>query len=395
MQQQLVRASDIRTLDYVRVTAVGSFEKCPRAWVDAVFHQLDGPPNKYALIGTAVHKVIESYLKGEFELIDFNTLHIPYLIANGVSPEECGNVHRYLLTLEPWRHAAMVVEDEFVIRVPGFVLPIMGHRDVVFNTDTGSIKITDHKTNRYYRDADWWKVQFQPLLYAYDARRRWPHAKNVWYEIGYVNLGATVHWLTTPEDDAFVESELARIWQRMEHHSEQQDFPEKFNEGCGYCWRREVCPTFQGELSSLKTSFLDSVADKPLTERYLWAQSVRKAAEKLEEELKQQIIEAVEKSGGALESDTHTVSMKRGELRRAKFRQTWNAIANFLVEHPELSERAWQMMEDVFSVKVTGIDQLCKAVPELEDAARGSIFTIQGSPSLSVKPKRVVSITTD
>ncbi len=369
MSQSIVPVTDITSLSHVRVTGVGGYRECPKAWVTRTFELVPERKSPYAAVGTSVHAVIEAYLRKQHDGPDdprWGEQEVT-LRAAGVRDSEIENLRGYIRSLEEWRDSVIVIEHEFKLEMPGFGLPIMGHQDVVFALADGALMIVDHKTNRKYADQSWWAKQFQPRLYAWAARKLWPQYHNVWYQIGYVNLGTVVRWQTSPSDDEATEHELRAIWEEMLAHNQLQDFPERFNDGCGWCPLHRSCATFSGELDRVREGFLSSVADQPLAERYLWAQRVRKAAEQLEGNLKKEILEQMElTSGEALEGEGVRLVRALGTKRTAPFSAVWAKVRGAAEVDPDFEQAMVGEVDKIFSVRVTGLDDVAKRVPMLK-----------------------------
>ena len=369
---------DVRTLPHVRVTGMATFQKCPASWAVRTFATAPQRDSPYARIGTAVHLVVERFLKRRFELEQWYEQY-NYLRSEGVSTVEVNNVYEYLLTLKGWRDSVIACEHEFNLRMENFGLPIQGHMDAVFLVEDG-LMILDHKTNRHFQPKDWWAQQFQPLLYSWAARKLWPnYAKQVHYQIGYVNLGTTVTWTTGLQDDAQLEATMASIWREMEECSNTQFFPQRVNEDCGYCPIREQCSTYRNELSTLLESFTASVAERPLPEQLLWITAVRKAAERAEEDIKQRMADQIKNAGGVLAHGQHEFKLKYGTRRVADYTEVRLALADVMAHDPESVDIIADLAPAIFSVKVGGLEALAKSVPKLRPVVGALLREVQNN----------------
>ncbi len=393
-KHQLVERPDVRLLDHVRVTSIKHFKECPRSWANAVFGTIEGigigarvtagpseNANKYSRIGTAVHLATEHYLRGFYDVDNDEhwSAWADYLKGQETPPEEIKNARTYIMSLRDEKPNVIALEVELEMNIPGFEKRILGHIDVVYKSEmTNGIKVQDHKTNRSYNDRAWWRQQMQPRLYSYGARRRWPDHTLLQYEIGYANLDSRVTWETSPSEDDDLEVELADIWKQMVHYSETGIFPEKQNENCGWCPLAASCPTFNATMRGLKESFLAMIEVSPLEDVYGFVRGVRAAAEKyegiVEEKLREKLRDSSSQSLAGHEFEVYT---EQGKRRAADFHPVWEAIATYLYEHPECGAGVRELLPDLFTVKVGGVDKLAKRYPLLGERV---------SPHLTEKP---------
>jgi hypothetical protein len=350
---------DVTKLDGIRVTAWATFDKCPRRWAAGRFGEIPPSENKYTLIGTAVHAVIENYLRYQFELEDFPRT-IKYLEYYGVNEQEQENLYTYLESLEDMRARAFAIEHEFFLQVPTVTVPIPGHIDVAYQLEDTSILIQDHKTNRRFKGAEWWSQQDQPRMYAWGARQQWP-GYEIYYEIGYVNQDRRVRWRTTPEDDEEIEASLQRRWRKMLACSELRVFPERFNDDCGYCPLRSNCKTYNRELSN----FLDSLNGRQsvnLIEELRYLEKIRKVADDAIETIETELIAQALASTEPIEVDDHLVSVEYSSRRHV---DAWELLQR--TQHPGFPQLTTDEFLALFSAKVGGVDRIKKRYPQIAE----------------------------
>lgn len=362
----------------------------------------------YARIGTAVHSIVEQFLRGDRDLTDEQDIGNArvFLAAEGLPAKEIDLCLKYCEDLRPWRPAihrtdhtvyppTPAVEHEFLLQMPGFGTWIKGHMDAVFaSPDKEWLKIVDHKTNRTADSESWWTEQFQPLLYSWAARQLWPGYKEYWYEIGYVNLGKRVTWQTTEDHDNKLIERMSGIWARMYEMSVTGVFPAIFNDHCGWCPIRDGCTVFRQHMEMMYDNFSRSVADQPLAARYLLAQQIRKAAEKVEAELKGELELQFKETGKALTTlDGYTISYGKPRMtRRLEFSQLWVAIQEPMNADLELAMKVYDLAPELFTVKITGVDALLRERPELYPIVAPLIRLTPGARSLIVKPAQEVEL---
>lgn len=355
------QAFDVRSLDSIRVTAWSTFDKCPQRWAASRFGIVGPSDNKYTRIGTAVHAVIEAYLRWQFELSQFDR-SVRYLTHHGVSDDEQENLREYLETLSDVRPRVFAIEHEFYLQAPGIDVPIPGHMDVVYQEEDRSLVIRDHKTNRRYKSADWWSQQDQPRMYSWGARQQWP-GYDIHYEIGYVNLNRVARWTTSRADDLAMSEVLQRRWRNMVACSDMRAFPEVFNDDCGFCPLRSGCRTYNAEMNAFLDQFLSGSLNKmSIIDRLQYLERIRKVADDEIGELERELAVRALAEGGRAVVDGRLVSLEYSSRRAV---DAWELIQATQREgFPQLTTEEFVSL---FTAKVGGVDKLLKRYPHLED----------------------------
>lgn len=378
----------------IRTTSVAVFEQCPASWYHRTIMPLLNPDmpetqNKYAKIGTTVHSVIEAFLRGE--VTNDPDVYRVLLYDAGATETEVENLQRYLDHLGELNPAetCLAIEQEWKFKVDFVGLPLHGHIDAVFGLGD-TLLIVDHKTNRRYQNVEYWSNGNQPLMYAWAARKLWPQFKRVRFRIGYVNLGEDVEWETSKLDDVALEAKLTEVWTCMAGYFRQNFFPYHVNEGCCYCPMRNECPEFESALKTLRNSFVSAVQEQTPEERYVWITDVLKCGEAIRDQLKQEIVNnALEQSGGEdtfVQTPNAVLKVSRGKRRAVNFLDLNDLIAKLSVEVPSLPELLREYAENIFTVKVTGLDLMLKARPELAAWFKQVIYDKPNSEyTLSIK----------
>jgi hypothetical protein len=235
-------------LHVMRVTSLAHFLECPRSWKEQVLGEVIKRPSKAAIIGTAVHYMIECFLRRDFDL--HNPSAQPYweaLQLSGISLKEQKNLAGYLKLIEPYRELVVVLEHEFTLPLHDDAWMMRGHIDALIASEDGGILILDHKTNRNYESSEVWARKIQPIAYAYAARKTFPNIDpdNFWFEIGYVNQGATVRWRTDPVLDQYLERLYREAWEEFEVYERRNEWPERLSDGCKWCPLTSRCYAYQ------------------------------------------------------------------------------------------------------------------------------------------------------
>lgn len=351
----------LHQLEFVRVTSLKLFEQCPHTWAFRYLNEGEQKRSKYGEIGTAVHLVIEHFISAMFGG-DSNENTVADALQK-VPEEETEPLMNYLNALTGLTEGKLIaLEYEFTLNMPGVGPAIRGHMDAIFENKDGTIVILDHKTNRSYDTKVWWSKQLQPLLYAWAARKLWP-GRPVMFCIGYVNLGKCVPWLTEPEDDAYLERRIARIWESMQEYASVGSWPQTFNEHCKYCPIKDTCGEHRHALTSLKDTFMNRVGMKTAGERYVWLQCVIDTASAMAEELKEQLIAEAQENEGVLQHGPHRFTTSFSERRQITPTDVISAIWD-----AGMNPQAILYSDDVdkiFSAKVTALDKLCIKYPKL------------------------------
>lgn len=386
---ELVRANSIRVLPSVRVTSVAHLAKCPRSWRAQITMPGELAPSKrdspYATMGTAVHKVVEHHLRGDN--IDRNAANL-FLAQAGVSEIERDKMWDYINTLSEanYPQRALAIEDEFVARAPGMDVVIIGHRDLVVREPDGGVTVVDHKTNRRYEGVSWWERQLQQRLYAWATRKQYPDARYIAFEIGYVNLGMKVRWECDPDDAIPLEAELARLWERALEADASDQWPERFNDDCGYCPLRSNCGTYEANFNALLTSFDSAVKGMTMAQQYDWVQRVRKAAESHEDMIRAQLAARVaEAEQGVLREGGFEFRLEERLTRRAKATEVLPVLIA-AGQDPIAAGAIRELWDQLLTIKVGGLDALTKKVPYLKALLSGVVRKEPGdTPSLKVR----------
>lgn len=380
-------APSIRDLEYLRVTALRTFEECPHTWASRWLGGVEGDKSEAASIGTAVHAICEDLLM---------SLHQPgHEPADTtehwrIVPEhEQGNVHEYLESLAGLPLArALAVEERFYTHMRDDAPPISGQWDFVAETHGGALLIVDHKTNRTAHSKDWWAAQLQPLMYAWAARQEWPEYKEVVFRIGYPNLGSSVQWVTDPADDDRLRNRFNSIWTRMLEYEASRNWPQTINDNCTWCPVKSQCAEHNRVVNAFRDSFTEKVGRKHPAEQLKFVKQVEKIVTHLRAELEEAVAAMVVASGGTLEAAGHVWTLEKTATRKAQFADAWAAL-NRLADsiEPIERERITAAIDDVFSVKVGGLDRLAKMFPGFgETVAEIAPRVEAASPTLKEKP---------
>src|SRR5699024_7731691 len=105
--------------------------------------------------------------------------------------------------------------------------------------------IVDYKSGRSPRPAFESEATFQLLFYGLVMWRQTGVAPTR-LQIIYLGDGRTLSIDPTEHDLRAVETEIERIWGRIEYALSQKAFPPRRSKLCGWCNFQELCPEFGG-----------------------------------------------------------------------------------------------------------------------------------------------------
>lgn len=385
--------NSIEDLKTVRVTQVANFSKCPARWRGELLGLGTPSTSKYAAIGTALHAVIERYLRGDVELFTKEWEdQMLWLDSAGVSPKERLALLSYIQRhLAPIRNRCIAIEDEFRLPLVEGAPDIVGHRDCLFE-DAETIVIRDHKSNRQFEGVDHWRSQFQPLLYALGTAVQYPK-KTIVFEIGYIILGEVVRWEITPEEMKayadYLTARYAEMWEEVRIYKRTGHWPERINEGCYHCPMREQCPTLQWAHKDFLWSF-ERRDDLELGQKFEWVKDVQSSINAKVEELKQQLIEEIKSNDGqGLYVGDKLYSLKKSRRRSVEFpslyQRLWNVTQTLPQEQQsEMWQRVSEKLGTMVSVKLGELDDFLLSYPQYRLAIEEIVETVE-SDSLSLQ----------
>ena len=137
------------------------YRRCPRLWYDSYILGLKAASTPAQELGTAVHAVLEAYLK------------------DGTPPPDttAGNIARVGLHLLP---PPGVVRVEGKVEIPGAPVPMVGIIDWIDEQPGAPLTIGDHKTasdKKWVRTKDQLEVDVQLMSYVHYGFSRHPDAK--------------------------------------------------------------------------------------------------------------------------------------------------------------------------------------------------------------------------
>ena len=347
--------SSLDELENIRVTGVKTFHACPRRWKAEILGEGVHRESPYARRGTAVHAIVERYLRGEPATDAFFEEARIFLNSQELPEEEIEACFRYLGTLEPLRDRVLHVEH--TVSHSGYWHPIVGHVDAIFwYNDEGDILILDHKTNRFYRGSDWWSRQPQQRLYAWLVRRtflgREPPLRDIYFAIGYVNLDRRVIWRTDPADAAWAWQQYDNLMLELEVYRRTEEWPERVNPDCRFCPLKSTCQTLQRHT--------EGGSDGTMLERYQWAGTQAKVFEAILEDLREQILTRVDQSGEVTEGNLRAWA-KRTQRRSISFADAWDAVAPRcgMPALPTIYSE-WEPLAKVFKPQMVELNKLAK-----------------------------------
>ena len=373
--KHLISLDDLTSL---RVTQIAQFAACPRRWRANVLGEGEQSESPYARIGTAVHLVIERYLRGEFNLDSWLEQAL-YLEQEGVGPKEREHTRRYCAAMEPIRRNVVALEQEMVLEVRQDGPTVKGHIDAIFIECDANGKhhliIRDHKTNRSHRGSMWWREQIQPRLYA--AMLSLEFKMPIHFEIGYVNLGEVVRWTPTQAEMNDALQHSLDVWDDIKTYKRMNFWPEFINDECSYCPLRNSCAT----LKESQRDFLGKLGKKrqeeSVPEQYLWATAILKTIQTKVDELKAEMIEQAKDA--PVKAGDNLFIAKRATRREVD----WSDVIEFFTDGVLDDEG----MNRLFSVRLGVLDELAAECGASEEVM-GRVRTVE-SEAYSLSTKKV------
>lgn len=262
---EAVTTANLKTL---RVTSLVTLSACPAQFrsryllsEEEVRKAIIVPQvqNKHAQFGTWVHEIVESFMRGRWELNSKRHRDIEELLKTRNMPlKEINCLAEYLFTLAPFRDKVVALEYECEMPLPGIGKKLVGHIDLVLQANADTLVIIDHKTNREEKPLSYWQRNPQPLFYSMLARRLWPQFSRVMFRIGYVNLKKSLHWETDPANDAQIIQWLQEAWSGVQSSEQTGVWQRTYSDdGCKYCPEQSQCSEFKACGKRLMQSLAD------------------------------------------------------------------------------------------------------------------------------------------
>lgn len=342
-------------------------ETCPRQWA---YEYLEGnrqAPGKYALIGTAAHAIVESFLKRE---IAHPGAH-PQLAA--IPDAEREPVVKYALLREGKRDRLIGTEIEFFVELLQGVFA-KGFIDAAYWHPDGTLEIEDHKTNRNYESAHEWSTKIQTRLYAYVARKHlWPQAQRVHFTIGYPMLGTEASWETDPSWDQDTLERVWKAWLDMNASSHE----EKVGEHCRWCARTAVCGAYQDEMRGLASSVVPLLRQEHPAERLSRLTGLKKLLESEIEEAKGDLVALVKDQGKVTVGGYEWSIASKVKRVAPEFADLWRGIMGPEGYDEEAVAALFSLAPKLFTVKLGGLDELSKRGQTLKSRIKPLIQTVE------------------
>jgi hypothetical protein len=364
-------------------SSVKMIENCPRLWRHEYLDGNRSPSGKFALIGTAGHSVVESYLKGEIAA-DAIGKH-PALIDVG-DPLERQKVVDYARSKETKKRRLIGTEIEFLVQVAPGILPVKGYIDAAYLHPDGTVEIEDHKSNRSRETAEDWAVRIQPRLYSLVARRfLWPEAKKIRFTIGYMLLGGEVSWETDPAWDDDTVDRLV-----MAHESMMaSEHPEVVGEHCKWCALTSTCGAYRDAIFGFRDSILTALSEKTPVDRYVELRAIEKLVKSEKEKAEESLRISLEMQGKIVHDGREWFIGETSERKAPTFSDVWKAAMGPTGHDLDAVDAIFAVADELFSVRLGGLDGLMKDHGELERRIRP---IIERTPKKAVKNEPVEKI---
>jgi hypothetical protein len=374
----------VTELDHLSPSNLEMFRTCPHKWAAHYLHGIRQKSSDAADIGTMMHKVTQIYLHGQLsEPEQFPGIHV-------VPIKERAALGEYLATHEEIRPFLIGTEIELRMQMRPDIPPILMAIDAAFGYPDGTLLIEDHKSNRAFETQDVWAKRMQPKIYAWAARRMWPQYHTLRFKIGYPNLGTSVEWQIHPEEDLETEAEVFELWRQMLEYSQHglAGFPQTFNKSCGFCPMKTRCKEYISTVENFSMDMAGLVTLTPV-ERYRKIKAIEKAVTEAVKEAKSAAVDYIKENGGKVKSGDKVAVAKIEQERKVSFRQVWEAFTDPNDYDELLVEELFARANELFSVRLTGLDEFIKAQPSLKRRVDGLIQKVDNdSPTIRfVNPK--------
>ena len=364
-------------LDHISASSIALVETCPAAWKACYVDKRKRPSSPMAEVGTAVHELAAAYLsRCSWDIVE----RMPEW--GKIPMSEHDSVKDYLHSLEPAHGRVLGVEYKFHLSLAPDAPPVLGYIDCLSVTEDGSLLITDHKTNRTYDNIDTWRDKVQTQVYALaayhiDDLKVYPRVR---VRVGYVNLGKVVEWEHDPaHNDAIIER-IQRAWEMMSSTKHRM----VLNDDCRWCVIKDECSIYKDNIVNFSESLVKFFPGD-IVERWNHLKTVSKLVSSLLDEVEAQLVTRLGESDVTHQGTRYY--LETGSRRSVEFRSLWEALCKAHDElDPTLLPRVLDVAEDLFTVKVGGIDKLLKADPGLDALIKPLVASRPNDkPSIKVK----------
>lgn len=346
----------MNTLKHLSPSSISILESCPRQWQCNYIEGRRSPQSEFAAIGTAVHAMMESWLKNN---IGHPSMHPSLACIPDQSEKE--SAIKYALSREGKRSKLLGTEIEFMVEVaPG--INAKGFIDAVYWHPDGTLEIEDHKTNRTRETTEEWARKIQPRLYSLVARRHlWPTASRIRFTIGYPMIGGDVSWETDPEWDDETLERIKSAWDTMV----SGPYEERVGDHCRFCVRNQECGSYREATSGLASSLAPFLGSEDPAQRILNLKSIKKIIESELEKAELEVREIIAEKGVLVSSGLEWTISNKPKRGAPSFLETWRAAMGPEGYDPDAIEELFKVCDELFSVKLGGLDLLMKQHQEL------------------------------
>lgn len=230
------------------VSRIERFDKCALSWK---FHYLDKipeSPTPELLIGNAVHKAIEIYIK---QLLNGQKkLSVEEIVAEATSTVSNSEIlgegnqifQDFLLTHEFNGRKILAVEEEIIQEVGGY--KFKGILDLI-EIDGSVVTITDWKSGRRIFSQSECDNSLQASAYSLILHKEYPNLRGVerfLCKFHFLRHNQVIETNRTPRDLQLIEFYLKRKIERILKAVKKDDFPPKPSHFCEWCSYANRCP---------------------------------------------------------------------------------------------------------------------------------------------------------
>jgi hypothetical protein len=316
------------------------------------------------LIGTAGHEIVESFLKGE---IGPDAVASHPSLSQVPDEKERAAIVEYARSKEVKKRRLLGTEIEFLVQPAPGILPVKGFIDAAYLHPDGTVEIEDHKSNRSRETAEEWAIRIQPRLYSLVARRfLWPDAKKIRFTIGYMLMGGEVSWETDPAWDEDTVDRLVTAHGMMM----ATEHPEIVGEHCRWCALTATCGAYRDAIWGFRDSIIDALAEKTPVDRYLELKAIEKLVKSEKEKAEEELKINIEMQGKIVHGGKEWFMGETSERKSPSFLDVWRAAMGPAGYDLDAVDAIFAVADELFSVRLGGLDGLMKDHKELEKRIR-------------------------
>ncbi|MBM7825369.1 putative RecB family exonuclease [Arcanobacterium pluranimalium] len=254
------------------------FKQCPLKFRYRVIDAIPEPPSKEALRGTLVHSVLEHLYEVDALARTENfaqSLLIPRWEAHLRKNPKAMDLFETQAECESWLESARpLISHYFALENPQFLEPkaresfvnaelpqglaIRGIIDRIDEAPDGALRVVDYKTGKSpqprYQDSAIFQMRFYATALYFEQKRLPARTQLI-----YLGDGRILTYDPSMADVAFIESSLMNLWSAISERLDTKDFEPKQGPLCGWCYFKDLCPAFGGQMPEINESGIEKL----------------------------------------------------------------------------------------------------------------------------------------